>query len=54
MEIVKLIFWFVIIGVASSILLITSWFLFSLAVAFYKVYCKKNSSDPDLYNGKLD
>lgn len=54
MLVVSFIFWLLVVGIASSLVLVTLWFLVCFVVAFYKVYCKKSSVDPELYDGKLN
>jgi hypothetical protein len=54
MEIVKLIFWLLIIGISSTFILGIAWFIFTMMVNFWKIYCKENHADDDLYNGKYN
>lgn len=54
MVVVQFIFWLLIIGIGSSLVLIAFWFFFSLVVNFWKTYCGKNASDEDFKKEKFN
>jgi hypothetical protein len=54
MLIVKLFFWGLILGIAIGLLATVLWFVCAFVFTFYKVYCKKNAVDHELYDGKLN